>query len=61
MFVAAYWLITKYSVPGNDEKWRSQEAKAEIAESQVDGHELRRSELLSLPTVDQQHRAIPEH
>ena len=47
-----YWLITKYTVPGNYEKWPSQKAEAKITESQVDGHELWWSELLSFPTVD---------
>ena len=47
-----FFFFKKCSVPGNDEKRGSQEAEAKITESQVDGHELWRSELLSLPAVD---------
>lgn len=47
--------------PWNDEKWCSQKAEAKIADSQVDGHELWRFELLPFSAENQQHGAVSQH
>lgn len=53
--------LQSVAVPRDDETRCPQQAVAEITNSQIDCHQLVRSELLSPLTVNHQYQPIPKH